>query len=212
MHFQGLFKDDEAFGPGIWTESNGGQNIGFWKGTSLVRLAYPVGEVKQLATNSYNKIRVLRYRRVVSAKEVVHQDFLFNYNFFYHFFMNFIFIFPNNPLQEIRDYGVETLEKVNASPNLMLLSDRLHGIYCKIPQSHLFMKKQFDDVYMDDLIPSEVLLALIRSASITVSFLQSLNVACKLSILWEWRYSVRTFPPASLQLMKSDSSSLLKMH
>ncbi|CAH1175896.1 unnamed protein product [Phaedon cochleariae] len=62
--FQGLFKDNRRFGPGVFTYPNGNQDVGIWNGFSLVRLSSPVHEffLPKLAESARGLAQLLRYR------------------------------------------------------------------------------------------------------------------------------------------------------
>ncbi|BES92735.1 Ankyrin repeat and MYND domain containing 1 [Nesidiocoris tenuis] len=65
--FEGLFKNDQPFGPGVLTMASGDQNVGFWRGSSLVRLTQLVdSDVKSLSSTAGSKIDVLRFRKLVN--------------------------------------------------------------------------------------------------------------------------------------------------
>ncbi|EEB18866.1 hypothetical protein Phum_PHUM537380 [Pediculus humanus corporis] len=82
-YFEGLFVKNLPFGPGVWTYSNGRQDVGFWKGKLLVRLSRPVDFIiPRLAPSLISKIKLLQYRQFSSFSEgeIVEKKEIFNIN------------------------------------------------------------------------------------------------------------------------------------
>ncbi|XP_024936401.1 uncharacterized protein LOC112493746 [Cephus cinctus] len=70
-YFEGLLLNNERFGPGVYTNSAGKQDVGIWLGNKLVRLIRSLPEIKmlQIAREKDDKIKILRYRTMISINE-----------------------------------------------------------------------------------------------------------------------------------------------
>lgn len=72
-HFQGLFHKHRRFGPGILTYPDGTQDVGFWNGFCLSRLACAIGSslVPNLARSAAGKTKLLctKYMVPLNQKE-----------------------------------------------------------------------------------------------------------------------------------------------
>ncbi|CAH1986050.1 unnamed protein product [Acanthoscelides obtectus] len=66
-HFQGLFRENKRFGPGVFTYTNGQQDVGLWEGFSLIRLSEMVEPylVPRLGTTILGKQKMFRNRHLV---------------------------------------------------------------------------------------------------------------------------------------------------
>nr|CAI5840222.1 unnamed protein product [Callosobruchus analis] len=132
-HFQGLFRENKRFGPGVFTYENGQQDAGLWDGFSLIRLSTVVEQslVPSLGTSTTGKQKMFKYRHFVQvcnerkdrAKDVMenlgagtktlkHSDILYstqvkdkNYVFFNNYKYDEYF-FPNN------DCEIEVVEEI----------------------------------------------------------------------------------------------------
>nr|CAD7418096.1 unnamed protein product [Timema cristinae] len=67
---KGLFADNRRFGPGVFTQPDGRQDVGLWRGPRLVRLSAVMDGVPRLGTSLEAKVKLLRYRTLVPIKEV----------------------------------------------------------------------------------------------------------------------------------------------
>lgn len=65
--YEGLFKLNKRYGPGVFTNENGRQDVGLWDGLYLIRLCCPIykGHVPKLAISEFGKVKLLKYRKLV---------------------------------------------------------------------------------------------------------------------------------------------------
>ncbi|XP_048519753.1 uncharacterized protein LOC109545364 isoform X2 [Dendroctonus ponderosae] len=70
-HFQGLFQKHRRFGPGILTHPDGTQDVGFWNGFFLSRLACVIGgnSVPSLASSAAAKTKLLCTKYMVPLNQ-----------------------------------------------------------------------------------------------------------------------------------------------
>ncbi|XP_049832445.1 uncharacterized protein LOC126273074 isoform X1 [Schistocerca gregaria] len=69
---EGLMKKNMRYGPGVFTQSDGLHNVGFWKGKQLIRLLQQLSScVPHLASSIEAKLYLLRYRSLVRVQEDV---------------------------------------------------------------------------------------------------------------------------------------------
>lgn len=63
-NFQGLFKDNIRFGPGIFTYPNGQQDVGLWDGPHLLRLGglNKKNLMPRLAVTPLGQLKLLKFR------------------------------------------------------------------------------------------------------------------------------------------------------
>lgn len=65
--FEGLFKNNYRFGPGIFTYPDGSQDVGMWKDDCLIRLSVIISSdgVPNLAKSNVGKIKLLKYKHII---------------------------------------------------------------------------------------------------------------------------------------------------
>lgn len=65
--FEGLFKSNKRYGPGVFTNENGLQDVGLWDGLSLIRLSCQIYSkwIPKLGQSKFGKIKLLKYRKLV---------------------------------------------------------------------------------------------------------------------------------------------------
>ncbi|KAG5887190.1 hypothetical protein JTB14_016676 [Gonioctena quinquepunctata] len=66
-NFQGLFRNNQRFGPGVFTYPTGEQDVGLWDGFSIVRLGTSIHSVvvPKLAVTIEGNVKTLKYRNLV---------------------------------------------------------------------------------------------------------------------------------------------------
>ncbi|GJQ81739.1 hypothetical protein Trydic_g9178 [Trypoxylus dichotomus] len=122
-YFEGLFKQNKRFGPGVYTYANGSQNVGLWYGTQLIRLSTVVmGEwVPKLAISTTAKTKLLKYRKLVPI------------------------------LQEYKDAAKDILVKLNARPEVVVASSRLYNSYVRNLNSLFFDRRGYDEKFFGEI-------------------------------------------------------------
>lgn len=122
-YFEGLFKHNKRFGPGVYTYLDGSQNVGLWYGTQLIKLSTVVnGEwVPKLANSSIAKVKLLKYKKLVPIRN------------------------------EYEDVAKEILIKLNASPELVAMSDKLYNPNIRNFNSLFFDKKSYDEKFFGEI-------------------------------------------------------------
>ncbi|XP_022179127.1 uncharacterized protein LOC111039801 [Myzus persicae] len=72
--FEGLFKDNMRFGPGVMTYPDKFQEVGFWVGTSIFRLSYNLTTrlVPSYSSNVSIKIKLLQFRHLIDLTQPPH--------------------------------------------------------------------------------------------------------------------------------------------
>lgn len=122
-YFEGLFKCNRRFGPGVYTYADGSQNVGLWYGTQLLRLSTVVMNewVPKLARSGSAKLKLLKYRKLVPIK------------------------------QEYDDVAKSALTKLNAPPELIAMSDKLYNPMIRNPNSLFFNKTFYDMKFFGEL-------------------------------------------------------------
>lgn len=68
VYYEGLYKNNKRFGPGVVYHTNNSQDVGFWNGTDLMRLAVEVNpeKIPNLARTPEGKLEILKHRRLIS--------------------------------------------------------------------------------------------------------------------------------------------------
>lgn len=76
MIHQGLYHNDQRFGPGVYTDAAGYQDVGIWVASKLIRLSrvFEPEKVPRLASRDQDKIQMLRYREIICLNEVIHSS------------------------------------------------------------------------------------------------------------------------------------------
>lgn len=115
-YFEGLFKHNKRFGPGVYTYADGSQNVGLWYGTQLIRLSTVVMSewVPRLAIDSVAKAKLLKYRKLVPIR------------------------------QEYENIAKSLLTTLNVRPELLAMSNKLYNPYIRNMNSLFFNKRLYD--------------------------------------------------------------------
>ncbi|XP_060873825.1 uncharacterized protein LOC132947535 [Metopolophium dirhodum] len=72
--FEGLFKDNMRFGPGVMTYPDKFQEVGFWIGTRIIRLSYNLTTrlVPSYSPNVSTKIKLLQFKHLIDLTQPPH--------------------------------------------------------------------------------------------------------------------------------------------
>lgn len=117
--FEGLFKRNQRYGPGVYTYDNGQQDVGLWDNYSLIRLCRLINPcwIPHLGHSESGKIKLLKYRKLVSLEK------------------------------ESIDLGKKVMEDLDAPQKLLDDSHVLYNKYVRHPDSNLFDKVLYDEVF-----------------------------------------------------------------
>ncbi|CAG9864720.1 unnamed protein product [Phyllotreta striolata] len=127
-YFQGLFKDNKRFGPGVLTYSNGHQDVGLWDGFSLVRVGKSNINIPTLSVTNEGMVKVLKYRSVVD-------------------------VCP----QKCPDIAEEILKSLGAPESLLAKAKELYNTDVKNKNSLFFNKTKYDRYYPEKIPTIEIL-------------------------------------------------------
>ncbi|KAI4455822.1 ankyrin repeat and mynd domain protein 1 [Holotrichia oblita] len=122
-YFEGLFKHNKRFGPGVYTYPDGSQNVGLWYGSQLIKLSTVVNAewVPKLANSSIAKVKLLKYKKLIPMRK------------------------------EYDDAAKEILIKLNARPELVAMSDKLYNPNIRNFNSLFFDKKSYDEKFFGEM-------------------------------------------------------------
>lgn len=117
--FEGLFRCNRRFGPGINTNIDGSQDVGLWEDDHLTRLSRSVKRewVPRFARTQTAKAYLLKYRRLIPI------------------------------VQHTKDIAKEILTELKASKEILKNSEKLYNIYARNRKSLFFNKTKYDDIY-----------------------------------------------------------------
>ncbi|KAK4873905.1 hypothetical protein RN001_013265 [Aquatica leii] len=118
-YFEGLFRKNSRFGPGVFTHADGTQDVGMWYGPNLMRLCVTVKPewVPRLARSSKAKVHLLRYKTLVKICD------------------------------DSVDYAKEVLNSVDANDEVMQQSHKLYNSWVRQPKSLFFNVNLYDQEY-----------------------------------------------------------------
>ncbi|KAK4873613.1 hypothetical protein RN001_012973 [Aquatica leii] len=118
-YFEGLFRKNSRFGPGVFTNANGTQDVGMWYGRNLMRLCVIVKPewIPRLAHSSKAKVHLLRYKTLVKI------------------------------CADSVDYAEDVLNSVEANDEVMQQSHKLYNSYVKHPKSLFFNTSLYEQEY-----------------------------------------------------------------
>ncbi|XP_048509092.1 phosphatidylinositol 4-phosphate 5-kinase 3-like [Athalia rosae] len=80
-YFEGLYRNDYRFGPGIFTDTMGYQNVGIWLTSKLIRLSRTIEDnhsIPRLAVTQEDQIRLLQFRTIIHLQKVIFDGLLVN--------------------------------------------------------------------------------------------------------------------------------------
>lgn len=117
--FQGLFKRNQRYGPGVYTYENGQQDVGLWDNYAIIRLCRLVNScwIPHLGYSESGKIKLLKYRKLVSLEK------------------------------DSVDLAKKVMEDLDAPKNVIDDSHVLYNKYVRNPESTLFDKVLYDEVF-----------------------------------------------------------------
>lgn len=120
--FEGLFRHNKKFGPGILTYIDGSQDVGFWFDRTLIRLSCVVLPqwMPKLGRTATGKTYLLQFRNLV----------------------------PVIP-ETTEDRATEILKSLNASEEVLKNAHKLYNPYISNPDSLFFNKSLYDDIFFD---------------------------------------------------------------
>ncbi|KAF5302572.1 hypothetical protein FQA39_LY10190 [Lamprigera yunnana] len=143
--FEGLFKENLRFGPGVFTYSDGCEDVGFWYGKNLLRLCVVVKPewVPRLAVSSRAKIQLLKYKKLVKI------------------------------CSEVVDPAKDLLRELQADEEVVQQSEKLYSRFVRHRKSLFFNTPAYDenffstkDCYIDIVVDEEELESQSQSQSI----------------------------------------------
>ncbi|XP_057650977.1 uncharacterized protein LOC130890738 isoform X2 [Diorhabda carinulata] len=118
-HFQGLFKDNKRFGPGVLTYSDGRQDVGIWDGFSLIRTGEAFHSlITCLANTNSGHLKLMKFRNLVNVSPT-----------------------------ELDDVAKELLMCLGADDKVLEKSDELYNTNIKNRNSVFFNKSMYDEYY-----------------------------------------------------------------
>ncbi|KAJ8972040.1 hypothetical protein NQ314_000425, partial [Rhamnusium bicolor] len=126
-NFQGLFKENKRFGPGIFTYPDNKQDVGLWSGYTLASLAVDVepNVIPKLAHSMAGKLKLLKYRYAYEYQDG--------------------YLVPVCPVKE--DFANDMLKSLGANENILNDSYKLYNLGVDNRNNLFFNKSVFDEQF-----------------------------------------------------------------